>query len=55
MYINESSQNIVIFKSFSVSVSFSVLIENHPNEEKTYTLFVNMSPVIDPNEHSNTI
>ena len=42
-------------------MSFSVSIENHPcypNKEKTYTLFIyicNIFPVIDLNEHINTI
>ena len=60
--INENPQNVVIFKIvFSIHVSFSVSIENHPcypNKEKTYTLFVysyNIFPDIDPNEHINTI
>ena len=52
---------LLFSKSFSVSILFSVSIENHPcypNKEKMYTLFVyscNIFPVIDPNEHISTI
>ena len=47
--------------SFSVFISFSVSIENHPtypNKEKKDNIFVyrsNIFPVIDPNERINTI
>ena len=45
-------------KSFSVSIVFSIKREfEYPNKE-TYKLFVyscNIFPVIDPNEHINTI
>ena len=47
-------ENLLFFKSFSVSITFLASIENHlcyPNKEKTYKLFVyscNMFPVIDP-------
>ena len=49
---------LLFLKSFSVSILFSVSIENHlcyRNKEKTYKLFVyscNIFPVIDPNEHT---
>ena len=52
---------LLFSKSFSVSILFSLSIENHPfypNKEKTYKLFVyscNIPPVIDPNEHINSI
>ena len=58
-YINENPQNVVIFKIFSVLISFSVSIENHPRYPiKEYELFVYscyIFPVIDPKEHINTI
>ena len=47
-----------IRKILLFSISFSVSIENHPNKEKTYICFVyscNTFPIIDPNEHINTI
>ena len=46
---------LLFSKAFSVSISFSVSIVNHPsyqNKEKIYKLFVysyNIFPVIDPN------
>ena len=52
---------LLFSKLFSISISFSVSIENNPcyqNKEKTYKLFVyscNMFPVIEPNEHINTL
>ena len=51
----------IIFKIVSVSISFTISIENHPcypEKEKTYKLFVYICcifPVIDPIEHINTI
>ena len=58
----KNPENVVNFIIvFSIDVSFSVSIENnpcYPNKEKAYTLFVysyNIFPVIDPNEHINTI
>ena len=54
------SKSTSTFCGLSVSISFSLSIENHPcypNKEKTYNLFVyscNIFPVIDPNEHINT-
>ena len=59
---NQSSTILMkILKMLLLSKSFSVSIENHPcypNKEKMYKLFVyscNIFPVIDPNEHINTI
>ena len=52
---------LLLSKSFSLSILFSVSIENHlcyPNKEKTHKFFVyscNKFPDIDPNEHINTI
>ena len=52
---------LLVLKLFSVSISFSVSITNHPcypNKEKMYKLFVyccNIFLVIDPNEHINTL
>ena len=48
---------LLLSKLFTVSISFSVSIDNHPcypNKEKTNKLFVyccDIFPVIDPNEH----
>ena len=52
---------LLFSKEISVSYSFSVSIENHPcnrTKKKTYELFVyscKIFPVIDLNEHINTI
>ena len=52
---------LIMNELFSVSISFSVSIENHPcypKKQKMYKLFVYGSiifPVIEPNEHINTI
>ena len=52
---------LLFSNAFSVSISLSVSIKNrlcYPNKEKTNKLFVyscNIFPVIDPNEHINTI
>ena len=60
MYINENPQDVIIFKTVLVSISFSVSIKNYlcyPNKEQMYKLFVyscNIFPVIDPPEHINT-
>ena len=55
-------RKILLFsKAISVSYCFSVSIENHPcnrTKEKAYYFFVyscNIFPVIDLNEHINTI
>ena len=55
-------RKILLFsKSFSVSISFTISIQNHqrnPNKEKTHTLFVNscnIFPVIYLIEHSTLI
>ena len=54
-------QNVVISKSDFNIISVSVSIENNPcnrTKEKMYSLFVyscNIFPVIDLNEHINTI
>ena len=52
---------LLFSKSFSVSILFSVSIENqpcYPKKEKKYKLdfyICNIYPVTDPNEHINTI